>query len=190
VTADEDRSPVEEPEASLIARCQAGDREAFGVVVKRYAGAATGAAALLLGSHEEALDASQEAFVRAWRHIRRFDRNAPFYPWFAAILRNVCISRLRRDARRRTVELTDGHADDLDGTDPVLLAERNERRDRVWRAIQAISDQHREVLVMSHFQGLSYRQMAEALGIPIGTVMSRLHGARQALRKELTDAEL
>lgn len=71
----------------------------------------------------------------------------------------------------------------------MLLAQRNERRERVWRAIQALSAPRREIIVMSHFQGMSYKQMAEALEVPIGTVMSRLHYARQALRRELTEQE-
>jgi RNA polymerase sigma-70 factor (ECF subfamily) len=185
----EDRSPVEQGEAALLRRCRTGDKEAFGVIVKRYAGRAMGAACLLLGSHEDAQDASQEAFVRAWRHMRRFDPSRAFYPWFATILRNVCVSRLRCRYRRRTARLYDIHSSRPDHSSPVLLAERNERRDRVWQAIQRLSDAHREIIVMNHFQGMSYRQMAAALDIPIGTVMSRLHNARLALRKELADQE-
>lgn len=181
---------MDESEAALLRRCQAGDKEAFGVIVKRYAGSAVGVASLLLGSHEDALDASQEAFVRAWRHIRRFNTRLAFYPWYATILRNVCVSRLRRRAKRKTVTLGGGHADSDPEANPVVLAERNERRDRIWRAIQALSAQHREIVVMSHFQGMSYKEMAAALDIPIGTVMSRLHNAREALRKELVKEDL
>jgi len=180
---------VEESEVKLIRRCQTGDKDAFGAIVKRYAGAARGAAVLILGSYEDALDASQEAFVRAWRHIRTFDTEAPFYPWYAAILRNVCISKMRRRSGRRTVELVDGQARSSADSDPILLAERNERRDRIWRAIQALSPPHREIIVMNHFQGLSYKEIAAALDIPIGTVMSRLHAARQVLKSSLSDEE-
>jgi len=173
-------------ESTLLRRCQAGDKDAFGLVVRRYAGRATGAALLLLGSHEDALDASQEAFVRAWRHMERFDLNRPFYPWYATILRNVCLSRLRSRTRRPTYELPDDHPG-AGEANPVLLAERNERRDRVWRAVMALKPHHREIIVLCHFQQLSYREMAAALEIPIGTVMSRLHTARLALRETLRD---
>jgi len=159
------------------------------VIVRSYAGRAVGAASLLLGSHEDAQDASQEAFVRAWRHIRRFDPARPFYPWFAAILRNVCVSRLRRRSRLKTARFDDIHSSAAEQSSPVLLAERNERRDRVWQAILALSPMHREIIVMNHFQGMTYRQMADALDVPIGTVMSRLHNARLSLRKELADQE-
>jgi len=180
---------MDETEAALIRRCQAGDKEAFEPIVRRYAGAACGAAYVRLGCHDEALDASQEAFVRAWRHIKRFDTHAPFFPWYAAILRNVCIGRLRHRARRRTVSLPDDHRDPSSDGDPVLLAERSERRDRIWRALLRLTPDHREIILMAHFQGMAYREMADALGIPIGTVMSRLHNARQALRERLSEGE-
>lgn len=180
-------STIEDPDADLIERCQAGDRDAFGGIVKRYAGAARAAAVMLLGSHEDAQDASQEAFVRAWRHLRRFDSRARFYPWYSAILRNVCISQLRR-RRHETEELSESHGSD--DSEAVLLAESNERRDRVWRAVLKLSQPHREIIVLSHFQDMTYKQIAESLSVPIGTVMSRLYNARQALRTELAGEEL
>jgi RNA polymerase sigma-70 factor (ECF subfamily) len=182
----QERTPEPTSESTLLKRCQAGDKEAFGLVVRQYAGRATGAALLLLGRHEDALDASQEAFVRAWRHIRRFDPARPFYPWYATILRNVCLSRLRRLRRTRTQELVPDHPGSGD-SNPVLLAERNERHDRVWKAILALKPRQREIIVLSHFQQMSYKEIAAAVDIPIGTVMSRLHAARQALREKLAD---
>lgn len=176
---------MEHTEAAIIQRCQAGEKDAFGHLVKRYAGAAVGTAHLLLGCRDEALDASQEAFVRAWRHIKRFDLRRPFYPWYARILRNVCLSRLRRRARRRTVTLTDGHVQRNPDSDPVGVAQRNERVEDLRRALMALPVHHRDILVMNHFHEMSYKDMAETLGVPIGTVMSRLHNARKALREEL-----
>ena len=136
------------------------------------------------------MDASQEAFVRAWRHIRRFDAATRFYPWYARILRNECISRLRRRTRRRTVALAGDPPSDGDGKDPTLLVERTERDGRIWRAILLLPAPQREIIVLAHFQGLSYKEMAQTIGIPIGTVMSRLHAARQALRTLLAGEEL
>ncbi|HET6441179.1 MAG TPA: sigma-70 family RNA polymerase sigma factor [Phycisphaerae bacterium] len=179
---------MDETEAALIERCQGGDQDAFGGIVRKYAGAASGAAYLMLGCREEALDASQEAFVRAWRHIRRFQPGTRFYPWYARILRNVCISRLRSRSRRRTVALAADPPARSDA-DPEILVERSERERRVWQAIFALPLAHREIISLAHFQGLSYKEMAEALGIPIGTVMSRLHAARRALRTKLAGEE-
>jgi len=176
---------MDETEAGLIRRCQAGEKEAFEPIVRKYAGRATGAAAVLLGCPDEALDASQEAFVRAWRHIKRFDTSCPFYPWYAAILRNICRSRVRRRSRRRTVTLPDGHAAPASDGDPVVLAEQNERRERLFRAVLSLRPPFREIILMKHFHEMSYKAIAEALDVPIGTVMSRLHNARLALRDEL-----
>ena len=186
MTEHQELTPEPASESTLLKRCQAGDKEAFGLVVRQYAGRATGAALLLLGRHEDALDASQEAFVRAWRHIRKFDPTRPFYPWYATILRNVCFSRLRRLGRRRTYELAPDHPGSGEAN-PVLLAERNECRDRVWQAILDLKPRQREIIVLSHFQQMSYKEIAAALEIPIGTVMSRLHAARHALRQKLAD---
>ena len=176
---------MDQAEAALIRRCQAGEKEAFEPIVRKYAGRAAGAAAVLLGCPHDALDASQEAFVRAWRHIERFDTDCPFYPWYAAILRNICRTRLRRRARRRTVPLPDGHASPSPNGDPVVLAEQNERRKRIFQAILTLKPAFREIILLKHFHDMAYKEMAEALDIPIGTVMSRLHHARQALREAL-----
>jgi len=176
---------MDSTEAALIRRCQAGEKEAFEPIVRKYAGRAAGAATVLLGCPHDALDASQEAFVRAWRHIRRFNADRPFYPWYSAILRNICRTRLRRRARRRTVPLAEGHASPSSDGNPVALAEQTERRQRLFEAILTLKPEFREIILLKHFHGLSYKEMAEALEIPIGTVMSRLHHARQALREVL-----
>jgi RNA polymerase sigma-70 factor (ECF subfamily) len=176
---------MEATEAALIRRCQAGEKEAFEPIVRKYAGRAAGAATVLLGCPHDALDASQEAFVRAWRHIKRFDPAYPFYPWYSAILRNICRTRLRRRARRKTVTLADGHASPSSNGNPVVLAEQTERRKRLFEAILTLKPAFREIILLKHFNDMSYKEMAEALDIPIGTVMSRLHHARQALREAL-----
>jgi RNA polymerase sigma-70 factor, ECF subfamily len=175
-----------EGEEAVIRRCQAGDREAFGQLVRLYAGRAIGAACALLGNREDALDASQDAFVQAWRNIGRFDGRSRFYTWYSTVLRNVCISRLRR-RRPAAAELTAEPAGPAEQTDPSILAERNERTRRLWGAILRLPLKHREVVVMSHFQHMPYKDIAESLGVPIGTVMSRLHNARKALRDLLRE---
>ncbi len=180
---------MKELEAALIRRCQAGDKQAFRGIVKKHAGAAVGVAFLLLGNYEDALEASQDAFVRAWRHIQRFDSRMAFYPWFASILHNLCVDRLRRHPKAATFQLTDAEAAPQVQSDPVLLAERSELRDRIWRTILQLSPSHREIIVMKHFQEMSYKSIAASLGIPIGTVMSRLYHARQALRQKLSDED-
>lgn len=185
MASDVEPASMDESEKVLISQCQAGDKDAFGQLVRAYAGRAIGAACVLLGNRDDALEASQDAFVRAWRNIRRFDGRSKFYTWYSAVLRNVCISRLRR-RKRVSGEITIEPAGPADQTDPSLLAERNERTELLWKAILQLPLKHREIILMSHFQHLSYKEIAETLQIPIGTVMSRLHNARKALRKSLS----
>ena len=180
---------MDETDSALVRQCQAGNKDAFGALVKRHAPRAVGTAALLLGNHDDALDASQQAFVRAWRSIKRFDGRASFYTWYSTILRNVCISLYRRRSRRKAVELPDNHPEPRPWADPELLAQKNEQARRIWRAIQQLPIKHREVIVMSHFQHLAYKEIAASLEVPIGTVMSRLHAARKSLREKLTGEE-
>lgn len=118
------------------------------MLVKRHAGRAIAAASLLLGSHHDALDASQDAFVRAWRGIRRLRKTAAFYTWYSAILRNVCLSRLRR-RRRREVSYEDGLAPSDDG-DPSVLVERDEQSRRLWATILRLPVHQRDILLISH----------------------------------------
>jgi len=177
---------MDESEATLLSRCRAGDRDAFGVLVRRHAGRAIGSAYAFLRNHADALDVSQDAFVRAWRSIRRFEGRSGFYTWYATILRNLCLDHIKRRRRRDESPLPEGEpADPADDPGPELLAERNERAQRVWRAVLDLPIKHREVIVMHHFQEMSYKQIAAALSIPIGTVMSRLHAARKVLREAL-----
>ncbi len=177
---------MDDSEDALIRRCQRGDTEAFGVLVKRYAGRATAAAALLVGNYPDALDLSQEAFVRAWRHIRSFRGQSGFYAWYSSILRNACSTWLRRRHRNKSQGLRESAAVAAPQSDPALLAERHEEAQRLWRAIVQLPTKHREIIVLNHFQHLSYKEIADVLGIPPGTVMSRLHAARGALRAKLT----
>ncbi len=170
----------------LIAQCQAGDAEAFGALVRRYAGRATRVALALVGDHADAMDVSQEAFVRAWRHIRKFRGQSSFFTWYSSILRKVTLTWLRRRWKNTDVNLMDASAVPAKGFDPAVLAERSEQAEHLWRAVLHLPTRHREVIVLSHFEHLSYKEIAEVLEIPIGTVMSRLHAARKALRKQLT----
>ena len=176
---------MEELEKALLCRCQAGDTEAFGTLVEQFAGRAIGTASMLLGNHDDAMDASQAAFVRAWRSIRRFKGKATFYTWYSTILRNECLDRIRHRKRRKAEALAPEQPAPPAKSDPHLLAERNEQAERVWLAILELPMHHRDIIVMSHFQEMRYKDIAKLLNIPVGTVMSRLHNARKALRRVL-----
>ena len=176
----------------LVRRAQAGDAEAFGLLVERYMRRAYYAALSLVGSREDALDLSQEAFARAYRARRTIDPERPFYAWLYQILRRLCFNFLRdRRSRRQTLEAAAGWlADDAAARgveDPAVSYERREARLAVAAAIEQLPAREREVLALKEFEGLSYKEIAELIGIPLGTVMSRLYSARQRLAQVLED---
>ena len=174
-------------ERELVELARTGDRKAFGALVERYMRRAYYVALGLVGSHEDALDLSQEAFARAYRARRRLDPELPFYGWLYQILRRLCFN-FNRDRKLRRTKLHDAGpwmADDAAARarkeDPRVRAERAENIQRVREAIERLPDRDREVLVLKEFEGLRYREIARLLGIPIGTVMSRLYSARKRL---------
>ncbi|MFH1679952.1 MAG: sigma-70 family RNA polymerase sigma factor [Candidatus Eisenbacteria bacterium] len=181
-------------ERQWIARCQSGDREAFGPIVRAYMKRAYFTALGMLGDSEEAYDISQEAFVRAFRAIRGFDASHDFAPWFFRILRNLCLTALAK-RRARSLESLEEMAEAGrepragDRFRPDLLAERGEAVERVWRGLDALDPKSREVIVLKDLEGYRYREIAEILGVPIGTVMSRLFHARQKLKEKLMAGE-
>ena len=174
-------------ERDLILRAQAGESAAFGELVQRYMRRAYYAALGLVGSHEDAMDLSQEAFARAYRARHRIDPDLPFYTWLYQILRRLCFNftRDRASRRRKLREETTWIVDDASfrarERNPQRAVERSEMRKRVREAIETLPEREREVLVLKEFEGLKYREIAEVVGIPIGTVMSRLYSARRHL---------
>ena len=180
-------------ERELVLRAQAGDRRAFGELVNRYMRRAYYAALGLVGSPDDALDLSQEAFARAFRARASIDPERPFYAWLYQIVRRLCFNFLRdRRTRLRRMGEATAYLIDQAGVgavrnDPARNAERAELRARVSAAMERLPEREREVLVLKEFEDLRYREIAELLGIPIGTVMSRLYTARRNLALELED---
>ncbi|MHC4547690.1 MAG: RNA polymerase sigma factor [Planctomycetota bacterium] len=174
-------------EVRAIAACQKGDRDAYELIVRRYAARAMAVARRILQDAALAEDVAQEAFVRAFRAIRRFKLSEPFYPWLYRILRNVCLTKLKLRRRRAETSLDAEEAPPVAAprSDPAAAASRKELRATIDAAMVQLSEPHREILHLSHFEELSYKEIAACLDIPIGTVMSRLWAARQALKKVL-----
>jgi RNA polymerase sigma-70 factor (ECF subfamily) len=178
-------------EAALLTAAARGDRESFGRIVRGYRERALASAMGLVHNEEDARDLSQEAFVRAWKALDRFHPGRPFYPWFYRILRNVCLNHLERRGRQREVSLEHLVEDEsvpfrAPGRGPAEQAERAEVAAITRRAIAALPPRQREILTMYHYDEMGYADIAEALEIPIGTVMSRLFHARRALAEALT----
>jgi RNA polymerase sigma-70 factor (ECF subfamily) len=186
-------SPEEEKE--IIRRVQYGEVAAFEDLVNAYKQKAYYVALGFVGNHEDALDLSQDAFVKAFKAIKTFDLNSPFFPWFYKIIKNHCLNyikknqRVRNDSLEELEEETFAQFED-DKPTPRDTYEESETRINLWRAIDRLKPDFREIIIMKHFHNLSYKEIAEALNIPIGTVMSRLFNARQELRelmKEILD---
>lgn len=171
----------------------------FRPLVEKYRQQTFYLALQIVGNREDAMDISQESFIRAYHNLGRFDATRPFGAWLLRIVRNLCIDLLRRRRVRRAVSLDDpGRGPDGESGRPLhetvadertsaadVLVERNELKSKIWRAMGRLDENHRTILVLRDFQDLSYLEMADVLGIPKGTVMSRLHHARRRLREEL-----
>ena len=178
-------------ERDLVLRARRGDRAAFGTLIARHMQRAYYVALGLVGSHEDAQDLSQEAFARLYRRHEVLDPDRPFYGLLYHALRRLCFNHLR-DVKTRMQKLAehgswlaDEAATRAEGSDPRRQAELRELRERLGTGIAALTDKEREVIVLKEFDGLRYREISELLEIPIGTVMSRLYSARQALAKRL-----
>ncbi|MDT8437269.1 MAG: RNA polymerase sigma factor [Gemmatimonadota bacterium] len=181
------------PEAALVARAAGGDARAYGELVRRHMRRAYFASLGLTGSHDDALDLSQEAFARGLRSIRSLDPARPFYPWLYGILRRLCLNHLRNGRTRRAkLAAAGGWLEEeararAEAGDPARAAERAEARRRLAAAIDVLSPAQREVFVLREFEDLSYAGIAALLGIPEGTVMSRLYAARRRLAAALEE---
>jgi len=186
----------------IVRRAQAGDHDAFRMLVERYQGRAYGLALRVLRDEEQAKDAVQDAFLKVYRSLDRFEGRAGFYTWLYRIVMNQCLDRKRRDKSDREVEWNDESAAgvlnasesaaspagrDADREAPDVAIERSEIRQAVARAIDALPEDARRTIQLREIDGLSYKEIAEAMGIPKGTVMSRLHYARQRLRELLQE---
>ncbi len=178
-------------ENSVIERCKNGDREAFAYIVQKYMKPAYYVALGYVGNSDDALDLSQDAFVNAFRHIKRFDSSRSFFPWFYSILKNLCMNHLNRLRRHREQSIDDTSDDapetsiPVETVDPEQSAVRRDLAAKIGQAMRRLRPKEREIIILQHLQDFSYQEIADLLGIPIGTVMSRLYGARRSLRREL-----
>jgi RNA polymerase sigma-70 factor (ECF subfamily) len=153
-------------------------------VVREYRVRAFHFALQLLGNPEDALDVTQEAFLRLHRHWHRRDRSRPLGPWLYSILRNLAIDQIRKRSTWREDPIENAPRESA-GPGPEALAETGELKAMVWKAINELPPAYREVVILRDLHGLTYAEIAEVLGVPSTTVNSRLHDAREALRRTL-----
>jgi RNA polymerase sigma-70 factor, ECF subfamily len=168
-------------EAHLLARARGGDRFAFGEVVRLYQRRVYGVARRILRRHDLADDVTQETFLRAFERLGSYDDARPFGPWICRIAANLAIS-LVRSPRFREEEFASGDGETPGaGAGPLERVLEEERESAVAAAVANLPEDQRAVLVLRAVEELSYAEIAEALGIPEGTVMSRLSRARSRL---------
>lgn len=177
-------------EESIIERCKSRDAEAFGLLVDKYQARVYGYVRRMLRDTEEAEDVAQEVFVKAFQHISRFDGRASVGTWLFKIASNLCIDRSRRKEKRPETVSFSGSAereyDKPDGRwDPQASLVAGEMEKTIEAAIGELSDKLRSVLLLHDLEGLSYDEIAQAAGIPVGTVKSRLFLARTHLQNAL-----
>jgi RNA polymerase sigma-70 factor (ECF subfamily) len=183
-TSPESGCSGEPSDALLIERTLAGDTEAFGELVVRYQDRLYGTLVHVSGNPDEAREIAQDAFVQALVKLDTFQHTATFYTWLFRIAFNLRIGRKRRERRHRTWEEHQAAAGPGNGAahEPGRRLEAAECARGVRAAIDALADDHREVLLLREMEGCPYEEISRILDVPLGTVRSRLHRARAHLR--------
>ena len=169
----------------LVSKVARGDLMAFALLVEKHKRRAYAIALGLVGTPDEAYDLSQDAFLRVYRAARKFDPTRRFFPWFYAILTNLCRTHLKKRGREVALDRVADSVSTDQGPDDAYAT--REAKQKLWAAIQRLAPQDREIIMMAHFWDYSYKEMSSLLNVPLGTVMSRLYYARQKLRRELGD---
>ncbi|MBI2461443.1 MAG: sigma-70 family RNA polymerase sigma factor [Candidatus Rokubacteria bacterium] len=183
---------MRDEDLGLVERCRAGDLTGFEALVEKYKRRAYRLAYQVLRDQEEALDVAQEAFIKAYQSLPRFRGQSAFYTWLFRIIVNLAMDRHRqRVARQRAFGAEEVPPEEWErlapagGAGPEDEAARAEQRRRIETALGVLPPHHRSIIILSDIEGLSYREIADVLEIPLGTVMSRLHNARKRLRRLL-----
>lgn len=173
----------------LVGWAQHGDTEAFEQLVFRHRDKIYARAMLMMRNEEEALDLSQEAWVKAWQRLHQFQGDSSFATWMTRIVINLCLDQIRRQKKTRSESIEQLEEDaggverqmPVETVNPTEGLEKTELRRRIDEAMSKLTDAHRAVLIMHEFDGLQYKEIADRIGISIGTVMSRLFYARRRL---------
>ena len=174
-------------DSALVMSIGTGDKTAFRVLVERHKKTAYGMALGLVGNRDDAFDISQEAFLRVYRSAKSFDQRQPFLPWFYTIIANLSRTWLKRRSSRdhRMVDIDEAASFLVSDDNPEETLIRDQQIARLRQALQRLSFEDREIIVLQHFRNMSYDEIATLLGIPRGTVMSRLYYARKRLAKQM-----
>ncbi|MFN3202979.1 MAG: sigma-70 family RNA polymerase sigma factor [Bradymonadia bacterium] len=188
---------LETSDQELVQRCKEGDRQAYKQLVERYQRRVFAIAMGVLKHPEDAMDATQEAFVKVYRKIGQFKGDSSFYTWLYRIVVNLCIDHRRKHGRFKGVEYDDRIGREEDSVNGVQLSgntrqmhpghafAQQELAQALDEALNTLSENHRTIILLREVDGLSYEEIAEVMDCHLGTVMSRLHHARKNLQKAL-----
>jgi RNA polymerase sigma-70 factor (ECF subfamily) len=179
----------------LVHAAQGGDMAAFEELVARHRDKIYARAFSMMRNEDEAVDLSQEAWVKGWQRLQQFQGEASFVTWMTRIVINLCLDALRKQKRLRTesIEQLDSESGGVERQMPTVTVnpteglERQELRQRIDQAMSQLSYAHRTVLTLHEFEGLEYKEVAKRMGCSIGTIMSRLFYARRRLAALLTE---
>ena len=186
---------MERTDRELVRESRRGEKEAFRELVERYQRKVLSIAMGMVQNREDALELTQETFVKAYENLSKFKGESSFYTWLYRIVVNLAIDFRRRDRRHPTVSLVDRiTGEDLEPnipdsqlSDPYNRASAREIGDRVAEAISELTPDHKAVILLREVEGLSYEDISEVMNCSKGTVMSRLHYARKKLQSKLRD---
>ena len=169
-------------EADLLDRSQKGDREAYGVIVERYQLRVYNLVLRMTGNPATAEELAQEAFLRAYENIRRFDTGRSFLPWIMCIAANLARNHLKSARQREMPQAADdGFGDGGAPAEEDRMADRD-RLARVERALMTLPLKYRLPLLLKHVEGMSYKEIKQATGLPVRVLKMRVHRARKRLR--------
>jgi len=194
-----DISPAErkKEDLELVRRYQNGDEAAFETLMKRYNRKVYAVALSMVKNPEDAMDISQETFIKVHRYIGKFQGASSFYTWLYRITVNLCIDHIRKRGKQAKVDFDERFVPDeessgggdlapnVDAADPIRELGRREMAGKIQKAIDDLPPYHKAVIVMREIEGMSYSEMSKALRVSKGTVMSRLHHARKKLQVSL-----
>ena len=191
--SEKDHSSTDEPK--LVRAAQNGDTVAFEELVARHRDKIYARAYSMMRNEEEAIDLSQEAWIKGWQRLRQFQGESSFATWMTRIVINLCLDQLRKQQRHRSesIEELDEESGGVERQMPVVTInptaglERIELRQRIDKALAQLSHEHRTALVLHEFEEMEYKEIAKTMGCSIGTVMSRLFYARRKMAALLAD---
>ena len=177
------------PDDGLVQLAQKGDMIAFEELVARHRDKIYARAMSMMRNEEEALDLSQEAWVKGWQRLIQFHGDSSFVTWMTRIVINLCLDQIRKNKRHRaeSIEVMDEESGGVERQMPVVTVnpteglERTELRARIDRALGQLSEAHRTVMILHEFEDLEYKEIAKRMECSIGTVMSRLFYARRKM---------